>query len=335
MFKTVKRLQSRLVGAGADGFWKAAPWVFLFLGLALFGVAHFFVDAKIDPSWNSFFLGVGSLLISAGVFAVLLKSFQYIKVFRDELLQVFADESFQQRLESIVRPTPSSVVELRGLVEPLVERFAKNRTASLSTGAIIELRQLLDIFDQDGFYRHFSRTIKILSYDATSRNLKIDDELFIELVPVDPASEISHRSSVTSQDSTFSNGTLEVNGQDYSNKIKVDGHTVVYELQLAGLPSYRIRRQYRKTLDLKSDPYLNLRLTRPALNVDLRVENVVPSAINVIVRGVGFDTLNPSAKYDVTTSEKCDGAKVVQLTRLNKQSLTLPDNGYFVIFGVR
>lgn len=309
------------------------PWLFLLLGLSFLAVAHFGIDATTQRSWHGFLIGVGSLTLSAGVFSVLLKSFQYIKLFRDELLSLFAEDAFRQRLEAVVRPSPASTSELRALVEPLVERFAKSHRAELSVGAVEHLRQLFSTFETDGYYRTFTRTIKIRAYDHVSRALQIDDDVFIDLVPSNPNRPVIYRSKVTSVDSNFEQGKLDVNGRDRSNLIKVEGHTIQCNLDLVGESSYKLRRRYTRTIDLSTDPYINLRITRPALELRLEVENQLPSLLNVIVRGVGFDTLREDLDFAVESpATESNGIKT---TKLSKQSLTLPDEGYFIIFGVK
>ena len=333
MSSVIRNMQAKIVGAGADGFWKSMPWLFLLLGLSFLDVAHFGIDATTQRSWHGFLIGVGSLTLSAGVFSVLLKSFQYIKLFRDELLSLFAEDAFRQRLEAVVRPSPASTSELRALVEPLVERFAKSHRAELSVGAVEHLRQLFSTFETDGYYRTFTRTIKIRAYDHVSRALQIDDDVFIDLVPSNPNRTVIYRSKVTSVDSNFEQGKLDVNGRDRSNLIKVEGHTIQCNLDLVGESSYKLRRRYTRTIDLSTDPYINLRITRPALELRLEVENQLPSLLNVIVRGVGFDTLREDLDFAVESpATESNGIKT---TKLSKQSLTLPDEGYFIIFGVK
>lgn len=334
MSEIAKRMADKLVGAGTDAFWKAMPWIFLFIGVGLLAIAFFVLDSSTQPSWHGFTVGVASLILSAGVFAVLLKSYQYIQLFHDELLKIFSHDSFRRQLESVVRPTPTTTSELRSLVEPLVERYAAAQRKELSSGALQHLRHVLDIFEADGFYQTFKRTIRVKSYDQINKKLQIEDEFHIEVIPKNSQEPVLYRSEITSADSAFEHGTLTVNGKDRKDGIQVEKHTIRCNLDLLGSDRYILLRTYSRTLDLRVDPYINLRLTRAAIQLHVKVESHFLEDLNIIVRGIGFDTKKEANNFDVRVEERNNAGAKVQTINLSKISLTLPDEGYLIIFGV-
>jgi hypothetical protein len=327
-------MANKLTEAGTDAFWKAMPWIFLVLGICLLAVAFFAIDRISDPSWHGFLVGVASLILSAGVFAVLLKSYQYIQIFNEELLKVFSQQAFRQQLESVVRPTPSTAAELRSMIEPLVERYAAEKQKDLADGALKHLRHVIDAFESDGLYRTSKRTIHLKSYDSTAKKLKIEEEFHVEVVPKSAHVPVRYRSTIRSANSSFEHGTLLVNGKTHKDSIKVEGHTIRCNLDLVGSDNYMLLRTYNRTLDLRVDPYMNLRFSRPVRQLYVKVINEFPDDLNIIVQGVGFDGEKEGDAFSVSRSVVNRAGGRSEIIELSKSSLTLNDEGYLIIFGV-
>lgn len=337
MWELFCRFRDRSLGAAADGFWKVAPWAFLFAGVICLALAHFLISPTNQSAWHGFLVSLGSLMLSAGVFSIVLKSFQYIKVFREELLKLFQEEDFERILRKVIFAESSDEASVRRLIEPLMREYVSAHNPQLVDGALAELDHLLQVCVADAHFRHFKRTIRLTKYDPGLRKLDIDDELFIELVPTDNGKNVVYESTITSEGSKFTRGTLKVNGIDVSSKINVNDHTVGYRLELHGSKSYTIARRYHKSIDLRRDPYVHLRLTRSTLNLALNVENCVADQVKVIVRASGFDPSFKVSRWQLNETSESDstGRLSSQTIEMTKDSLTLPNQGYVMFFGTQ
>lgn len=315
---------------GADGFWKFAPWLFFLLGLVLIAVAYFAIDVKTHESWHAFIISAGSLLLSAGVFAILLKSFQYIQVFREELFKIFEDEKFEFLLRKIMHGEHADDDARLRAFEHATNQYLSNKPEPLRKQLADALIGSLKWADCDGYYRAFVRTIRIKGYDSENQQINLEDEVFVELIPKDTTAKIRYAASVAKTAGDI-NGQLVVNGVDLSKEMKVEGGNIQYELMLEGSESYRIDRKYNKTYRLSMDPYMHLRLARHALTLRLKIENDVADKIEVIVKPCGFDP-SPKAggwRIEETNISDTQGLKVSILA--TKTSLTFPEDGYIII----
>ncbi len=325
LWQTIKLL----IASGVEGFWKLLPWIFLALGVGAIMIASFFIDRKEHESLHSFTISVGSLLLSAGVFAVLLKSFQYIKVFREELLKIFEDEKFEAVLRKVMYGDHADEHARLRALEHAAKQCLSQKSPPLYEQLVKALMHYVNAAGGDGYYRHFKRTINIVEYKSEDRELSIDDEVFIELIPREVSSKISYKASIQ-KTSGDTRGELSVNGIDCSNEIKIENGSVKYHITLEGSASYKIDRKYQKIFRLPMEPYMHLRLTRYAENLSLKIQNLVADKVGVLVKPCGFDP--EISKWSVEESDVSiakDGSKT-KIT-VNKPSLTLPNQGYIIV----
>lgn len=334
MWERFVRFSKKIASAGGRAFWIGLPWIFLLVGVILLVLANYHVDESLNKKLHSLLNSLGTSVLAAGVFAVLLKSLQYIGLFRDELVLALKDEDFKELARSALHSPPSTLVELKAYFEPQLERFSNKNVLPLSEGLTLEHRRVLNVFSIDGYYRNFSRTIRITSFDSVNKILEIDDDFFLELIPMRQSETINYKSIVNSKNSNFGSGFLEINGRDMSDLVVVDQHSVSYSVPLSGSSSYKIKRRYHKTIDLRCDPYLNLRLTRPAVYLNVEIENHCPKDIFVIARGVGFNPDDSEAKYSINEYHRTMAGKKIKTMKLVKESLTMQEDGYFVVFGI-
>lgn len=332
MHAVLGRLFNRLTDAGGDAFWKALPWIFFGAGFVVLAVAYLLLDPVEHSALRGLSITLGTTMLSAGVFAAVLKSFQYIRIFQDELLKSFQTPEFTQALSAVVRPTSKNFVELQGFVQPLVARYVSERFHDLGSHTADQMRRMLVYFDANAFNRSFQRTLHIRSYDSKTHELIVDDDAITEMIPLSKDSVARYFSSLTSDGSTFSHGSLHVNNVDYSQSIQVKGSTILCDLPLSGESIYRIRRTYRKTINVVADPYISHRMSKLTLDLNVQIENHVPHQISLVVLGAGFDSADKSLRFEVATKNP---TTQIAVTRVSKRSLTLPDQGYFIVFGVK
>jgi len=330
-----KRTLNRLASGGGKGFWSAAPWVFLVIGIAVLAIAHLAVSSIELPGWHGFLISVGSLLLSAGVFSILLKSVQYLDIFRDELLKIFDTPAFESVLRRVIWSDDTHDDKLLATCKDLVSKYLITKPKQLRAPLIASLVKLLERANCASYNRHFRRTIRITAFDPNLRVIKLEDEVFIELIPKTPDESIRYIAKATrptpgSPQSTETIGSLVVNGQDYSDKIQYGDQSVGYDFILVGNGSYSIDRRYEKQFRLPDDPYIHLRLTRHTLNLRLKVENMVADKIGAVLTPSGFDPDAPETKWTVVEKELVRGVRNVTI-EMSKETLTFPNEGYMLV----
>ena len=356
MLEQLKNVGGKFFGGISPGFLMLAPWLFFVFGVLLIGIAYFLVDDTVSGSWHRFLISVGSLLLSAGVFAVLLKSVQFLQVFREELFVVFADSKFEtviRKCMSGLRSELSSVFAepqfqaalqkavhvdeadndaLLRLNRESASQFLRNKASDDFAAPVADaLSRLLQDASADAHYRHFNRTIRINDFDKTTKELQLEDEVFIELVPRERSARIPYASTVNGM-AGQAKGRLTVNGQNRTADIVMDSNSARYSLQLQGERAYRIERKYEKRFRLPDDPYVHLRLTRYTFSLQLRIENYVADKVGVIVKPNGFDPDREVSGWLVTEEPLGNQDDKSQLLiRAYKSSLTFPNQGYIIV----
>lgn len=324
----------KIMSGGVEGLWKFALWLFLSFGLFLIAVAYFAIDIKTHESWHTFIKYVGSLFLSAGVFAILLKSFQYLQVFREELFKVFEDEKFESLLRKIIHGEHADDgVRLRAF-QHATGQYLSNKPEPLRKGLRDAITEFLEGANCDGYYRNFVRTIRISKYNPADQQINLEDEVFIELVPKDTMTKVCYGASLEKASGSIE-VQLEVNGKDFSSEVKIGDDNLRYELILEGDESYKIDRKYSRTFQLHADPYMHLRLSRHTLSFKLKIENHVPEKIRVVAKPCGFAPSPEAGGWTTRPTEGkgsggAQGSKVSTIAA-TKSSLTFPEQGYIII----
>ena len=81
MREVLGRILNKLKDAGGDAFWKALPWIFFGAGFVFLAVAYLFLGAVEHSALRGLLTTLGTTILSAGVFAAVLKSFGDVRIF--------------------------------------------------------------------------------------------------------------------------------------------------------------------------------------------------------------------------------------------------------------
>lgn len=328
------RIATRLGVNGVDGFWRLAPWIFLITGLAAVAIAHFWLSNTTHASWHNFLISVGSLLISAGVFSILLKSFQFIQVFRDELLQIFQDERFEDTLRRAMYGHEADNQSLLKAIRLFANLYLDNRCPFGKDAAQLITQQIEDI-SKDAYYNNFNRTVRITAYDPQTKIIQLSDSVFIDIIPNNPDVKIDYSSS-GSNVAGIIDGELLINGTDHTHLLSIVGNSVSYSTVLENCGSYTVERRYQRQFRLPDDPYMHMRLTRSTLNLGIKIENDVADRIYASIKPNGFNQHTPSSRWAIEEKDVSIGKNGSKLSiSARKLSLTLTGQGYMIILSER
>ena len=83
-----------LVKSLRDGLLRSLPWVLTVLGALFILAGYLFVDPTKHKTLQAVLTGFGQAVLVGGVFGAVLKSFQFMGVFRDALFDIIFESRF-------------------------------------------------------------------------------------------------------------------------------------------------------------------------------------------------------------------------------------------------
>lgn len=323
MLDGLMRILRIINGAARDSFMKLAPWIFFLLGLGLILVAHFSVTPENHPSWHNSLMSTGSLLLSAGVFSILLKSYQFINVFREELMEIFGDKAFSTLVQDAMHCQNVKVAAIPEVSEAVIDRILSPHSPALAKEIAKKAGEACKNAVLDYYVSSHERKITVESYNANTREIEFKDDLDVTLVPMYKSDTITYPSSIAGDTKVFPQ-YLTVDGENKLDSIQQENGLNRYSLLLTGKGQYAIRRSYIRRYDLSKDPLLRIRFHRYNTRFDVKIENKIPGLIQIHIFPSGF---SPNEWHFGDNAQNGGTGRLISAT---KMGLTPPEHGYII-----
>jgi len=299
-----------------DGAFAALPLIVTVVGVLLYLLGVYLIK---EAPWQAILFSVASAILAGGVFAGLLKSFQFIGVFRDAIADVmYRDSKFLERLD------------LPALMLSVISASIAQRFPDLSRKMSKAVFDSYLTFAKDYYYTDMHRRITILSYEDKTDIVTFQEEFRLS-IHASPGQEIDYSFKLygphlgSPSEIPCKVTGLGVDNQSYMDAVHAeakDGNYFLgYELKLSGRPTYNVTRTMDRRHVLAIDPFVKAVSTRFLDGAELVVENRVPSKIghHLIAIGLKEEAIVP------------DAAMVGDTKRWSIEGLIFPRQGYILL----
>lgn len=297
-------------------------WLSVFAVLVLYAIGYHLTTTYGESFWSKSASTLAATILTGGIFASLLKSYQFIDVFKDELRRLFREPQFIDSMKDIVKDGVTGE-------ETLCNAFA--RVAALSSPALEQranqsFSSMLSIAT-DYSLRSYKRYVRIVSYNPKTKIVVLHDEVTCEVVVGnnDTNYRFSEAGFAVSATPFVRKHTLTEHGgavQDLTATTITTPTSLFIEVPVKKGKIYKLIRVVEKSYPLFQDPNVHQQFKRFVDGLEFEVENFVPTLIEANVVWVNFD--NPP-----TGSTHVNGASH-GICNFSNVQLTFPYQGFIL-----
>jgi len=272
--------------------------------------------------WPSVLSQAAATVIAGGIFASLLKSYQYSELFKSELENLFADDRFVSKMKHIARHGIDDKQTMRNTFEHLATRSSP----SLGERVAPSFSSMLEV-KTDYTLRNYKRYIKITGYSKTKGTITIEDEVQYEVV----VHEDSHYKSEAGgaglagspQIKEFT--LIEINNGepsvDLSKTVILAGGVMTISSPVTRGRAYRLHRNLGICYQLFKDPNIHQQFSRICDGFELEIDNQVATDIQLTMTWVNYEK-------DPASTPRDEGGRTV--CRYTEHGLTFPFQGFIL-----
>ncbi|HEY5747264.1 MAG TPA: hypothetical protein VIU12_14390 [Chryseolinea sp.] len=248
-----------------DGFRKAVPYLSVAVGLGFLSYGVF--GRFDDPQVGHFCEGLGKTILAGGIFALLLKTYQFMGVFKEELSKIVYDAKFL-----------SNRKDLPEVWEAVSKVLFKNKFPKITKEITDSVRDIYFPTKQISYFGDYSQSLQITSAEGDKIKVVQSNEYTIypneDKFPTSSTNAIKFGSS--KDDVSFKILSYKVDGAEcktYKLTETVKDNTVIntIRLELKGKESYRIETEIEKIYSLKEDNVIGFGKDSLIYNLTLQI----------------------------------------------------------------
>lgn len=311
-------------------------WIFICLGLLLMLTPHLLAFMKISTltQYRESIEKLGEIVLIGGVFDATIKSYQFTKIFADQLKVIMYAPSFAEKVREM------------GILDAWKDLAAgayRNSLPAVACGLEASLPERIPL-DKTCYYQKYSIRMFADWADRQDKsrvtvmaNLAIDVVMAAEDSPFPYRTELSFLEPDAGEWKVVS---LNIDDRDYVvdgrpvddagsllRQVSSERSRLVYDLDppLTGRLTHRVERVTEATLPLATDPFLSFEVLNYCTAVELRLY-VMPSDLKVHFRQIGT-----SASFREFMPPREPGEAHMAMGR-RYDSLLYPGQGYTLAF---
>lgn len=237
-----------------DSFKRAIPWLLFFLSLGLFLVGYF---QEQQHNKEIFYL-LGQTLLVGVLFNVVLKSFVFMGVFRDELREVIYEDRGLRR-----------IADLKDLWCRVSRVLYKEKFPNISDHINNAIHEKYFPLAKQYYYHDYRRTCEVDWQNKSKQIVKFTETLEFNLIPTNPDDNIDYSFSISApandledfklleltideQDHKQSFQPVDFTDNDGVKRLKYD-----YKISLQGKTEYKVYRRSEILVLLNIEPYMS------------------------------------------------------------------------------
>lgn len=256
----------------ANSFWGtlwrytvwAFPWLITILGVGLIVFARAHLSSESDTFWPSLLQDVGMAFLAGGIFAVVLKSLQFLGIYQKAISDVMTADQFLRIRNDLPDVWKRATSIITGA-----------RFSELSEQIYTDLLKTYLPSEEDYYYEDYTRTCKVDWKENSQHILSMEEDAQWAVIPTSKNDKITLEFSFSPSDGSPSIPKaqlalvvewLKIDGEDYvlsnqpvdENKVRInrdrDGHFHC-EVDLKGKEKYTIHRRIHREFYPYYDPY--------------------------------------------------------------------------------
>ena len=226
-------------------FQSALPWIMLIVGLISLAYGTFTKNG--DEKFLTFTKDFGKVILTGGVFAVLLKSMQFMGVFKEAILAVIYEPRFLENRK-----------DLPVMWEKLSMVLFKNKFPKISDKVLQDVKEMYFPTKEVIYYENAEHELKFNIVDKEKKLISITNITNLDVVCESKATKTFYEHGFSTDCSNYKLLKFKIDGVDDNksetyNK-KIDGTEYhVTKTKLTGKDRYRINLVTERTVDLNDD----------------------------------------------------------------------------------
>lgn len=279
-----------------EGFKTALPWITLVIGLSTFSFGTF--STFTDPLWGEFYSGIGKTILAGGIFALLLKTYQFMGVFKDELSKIIYDAKHLNNRK-----------DLPEIWENVSKIMFKNKFDSISKDITRDVKNIYFPTDQVSYFDNYKQILTIELVDPENDIVKVTQQAEYTVYPNDASSKLnlSFNNSLifnnNREEVSFKIISFRINEASYSKyklTSSVEGKILrnKVSMELQGQLCYKIETEIEKTYCLKYDNIIGFK--KESLIHDFNIK-IIPKGVKISFLSSGtlkeFDKVNVKGEH--------------------------------------
>lgn len=231
-------------------FSASIPWIILTAGLIAFTLGTF-VEFE-NPKWQQYVTGIGASILASGVFAVILKSIQFMGIFKDELTKIIFEPKFINNRSDLPQFWEKVTIEL-----------FKNKFPRINKKITEDVKNIYLPTTSVQYYDNVKHYIQISLIDEEKEIVHVIQKSKFTIIPVTPKSEFQHSfinyitCGENKEEVDFKLISFKVNEDDRkiacNNTYEGDCLVTSYDVTLSGKEAYNIEIEVSKQYSLKND----------------------------------------------------------------------------------
>jgi len=237
-------------------FFSALPWILTCAGVLALGMGSF-VDFENDK-WEKFLQNVGSSILASGIFALVLKSIQFLGVFKEELNEIVYDAKFLKNR-----------LDLPLFWEKVTKVLVKDKFPNIHADLMKDVKDTYLPTSLVQYYDNCSETIEIELIDENKELVKVNHAISFTVIPSEASTVFVHpyRNQIQCADhcpdTSLKLNYVKVNSKQVDTELKqVRNKNILessFELHLKDKNGYNLEYSVTKVYSLKSDHIISYR----------------------------------------------------------------------------
>ena len=296
-------------------------WLFVLIGIAFVIAASM---ADFYPDLHGAFNTIGVSVLTSGVFAGVLKSFQFVGIFQTELKNLFGSGPFVKDLQELALYGHPDVDPL----ERIFERTIAGKHPKLKDEIAQSIPRFLKA-DYRYYFGRYWRTITILAYHPDTGIIEFTDDYEFTIVP---ACNCDYESVIKGAGFKSTSTTINVlrvttvsagpaagaaTTTDLLTTAQRNGSELKLKFAMKLGKRYVLRRVINYHFRLSDDPMIFQQFKRVCKDIDIVIVNKAENAISSDITFVNY-----TEQIEVETN--------LQEKRYQSSGLTFPHQGYII-----
>jgi hypothetical protein len=227
------------------GFQIALPWILLFAGLGLIAYSTF---GTFQSNENKDLVkSIGNAILIGGIFAVLLKSIQFIGIFKEELSKlIYEPKALGNR------------VDLPEIWEKMSTVLFKNKFPRISDKLLKDVKEKYFPTTEVSYYENAEHEIDIKVTDKEQKILLITCKVTLDVICENASTKTFYEFGYLKKNGNYKLKKMIISGKDCSlhqpSEKNVNNEIFEnYNIKLSGSEKHRIEKTFERTMSLNED----------------------------------------------------------------------------------
>lgn len=220
------------------------PWLVMFFGMVCLIFGYFVVE---DNKFSGLFVSIGTSVLAGGVLTTILKTVQFLGIFKEEINSVIFETKFLKNR-----------VDLGDFWEKVTKEFIKGKFPTIHNKMIRDVKEQYLPVSSVQYYENYTTVIKVELIDPSLNIVKVNHKLTFNLVMDENHKNFTlpYRSAVTCEDKCpFSKCSIK--------SVKLNGSFAKFT-----------PKEYYSNGELKSEFDIKLNNSNKGYKVEIEIEKV-------------------------------------------------------------